>query len=493
MVRHTTARPFLLGVIGVGLLATLMIVLSLIRRGPVQEQVAGLSLGNVSNVVAQSPPMTYTVYLPLLARKFPVQPVFGVQMAGVTEGGGLTRIADAPSTWVGGIGIVWSQVEANEGDRNWSVLGSVEQEMLNAADRGLLPVVNVRYTPGWAQMYPSYTCGPIAIDKLGAFARFMHDLVARYSVAPYNVRYWEIWNEPDVDPSLVPADSPFGCWGNASDDYYGGGHYGNMLKEVYPAIKAADPQAQVLVGGLLLDCDPANTSICKAGKEKTALFLEGILHHNGQNDGGQYFDGVSFHGYDYYQGFMGSYYNPNWQSTWNTTGPVGIAKAHFLEGVLSAHGVTGKFLMNNEAAILCASCNSDATFEATKAYYVAQAYATAIAEGWRANIWYSALGWRNSGLLNPDLSPKPAYEAFRAARSELQDARLVREITEYAAVKGYAFDRGDRQVWVMWSLDGAEHVVTLPFTPYAVFDVVGGSLAVSSTMTVTLSPVYVER
>jgi hypothetical protein len=39
---------------------------------------------------------------------------------------------------------------------------------------------------------------------------------------------------------------------------FGGEYYGNMLKIVYPAIKSADPQAQVLVGGLLLDCDPVN-------------------------------------------------------------------------------------------------------------------------------------------------------------------------------------------------------------------------------------------
>lgn len=288
-------------------------------------------------------------------------------------------------------------------------------------------------------------------------------------------------------PDGFPPDSPYGCWGDASDDYYGGDHYGNMLKVVYPAIKAADPQAQVLVGGLLLDCDPA-VSGCKDGREKSARFLEGILHAGGSD----YFDGVSFHGYDYYSGTMGSYYNPNWQTAWNTTGPVGIAKAHFLEGVLSAHGVTGKFLMNTETAILCDSCGDNAAFETTKGYYVAQTYAAAIAEGWRANIWYSVLGWRNSGLLNPDLSPKPAYEAFRASRSELQDARVIREIVEYAGVKGYAFDRGDRQVWMMWSLDGAEHVVTFPFTPNAVFDVLGSSLSASSTLTASLSPVYVE-
>jgi hypothetical protein len=352
---------------------------------------------------------------------------------------------------------------------------------------GLVPIVNVRYTPGWAQMYQAYSCGPIAIDKLGAFASFMHDLVARYSVAPYNVKYWEIWNEPDVDHALVPPDCPWGCWGDVSDYYYGGGQYGNMLEKIYPAIKAADPQAQVMVGGLLLACDPASSG-CKDGAEQHARFLEGILHAGG----GASFDGVSFHGYDYYGGGLGRYSNGNWQTAWNTTGPVGIAKAHFLEGVLSAHGVTGKFLINTETAVLCPSCTSDADFEATKAYYLAQTFAAAIAEGWRANLWYSALGWRNSGLLNPDLSPRPAYEAYRASRSELQDARLLREITEYTGVKGYGFDRGDRQVWLMWSLDGADHAVTLPFAPYAALDVFGSPLVASSTITVTLAPVYVE-
>jgi hypothetical protein len=154
--------------------------------------------------------------------------------------------------------------------------------------------------------------------------------------------------------------------------------------------------------------------------------------------------------------------------------------------------VTGKFLMNTEAAIVCTSSNCDTTFEDTKAFYVAQAHAAAIADGWRANIWYIVLGWRNSGLLNADLSSKPAYEAFRAARSELQNAQPLREITEYAAVKGYVFDGGDRQVWMMWSLDGGDHVLTLPFTPHAVVSVLGNSLVVSSMLTVTMSPVYVE-
>jgi hypothetical protein len=436
-------------------------------------------------------PLPYILYLPLVMRKFPLQTLFGAELDQLTAGGGLDQMAAADILWTRRNAVLWSAVESTEGARNWSALTGLESELQNASSKGMRVILVVRSTPQWARKVggSGSTCGPVSQGKLAAFASFMGELVARYSVPPYNVRYWELWNEPDVDSSFFPGDNIYGCWGDAADDYYGGGHYANMLKEVYPAIKSADPAAQVLVGGLLLDCDPANTSICKDGREKPARFLEGILRVGGA----AYFDGVSFHGYDYYSGTLGSYLNPNWQSAWNTTGPVGIAKAHFLQGVLSAYGVTGKYLMNTETAILCSSCAGDATFEATKAYYLAQSYGSAMAEGWRADIWYSVLGWRNSGLLNSDLSPRPAYEAFHASRSELQDARLLREITEYKGVKGYVFDRGDRQVWLMWSLDGADHAVILPFAPYAALDVFGSSLAASSTMTVTLAPVYVER
>jgi hypothetical protein len=265
-----------------------------------------------------------------------------------------------------------------------------------------------------------------------------------------------------------------------------------MLKAVYPQIKAADPQAQVLVGGLLLDCDPRPGAGCAVvGHDpKPPIFLEGIL----RNNGGPYFDGVSFHAYDYYQGHSGPYSNANWQSAWNTTGPVLIAKAQFIQSLLSQYGVSGKFLMNTELAILCDFCSSnDSTFETTKAYYVAQAYAAAIAQGLRANLWFSLLGWNNSGLLNADLSPRLAYTAFQFSRNELRDATFVREITTYAGVKGYEYNRGDRRIWVLWSLDGISHPVKPSPAPLVACDTQGACITNPTLpISVTLDPLYLE-
>ena len=455
-------------------------------------------LGKSSSVTVSSAAATsssFTLYLPLVTRNYPIQTIFGAEMEQLTSGGGLDQMAAANISWVRRNGVVWSSVEPTEGARNWSALAGLESELRDASNKGIQVILIVRSTPEWARKIAGTGpyCGPIRADKMAAFGSFMRDLVARYSVPPYNVKYWEMWNEPDIDPSSFSGDSIFGCWGDQSDAYYGGGYYAEMLKAAYPQIKSANAQAQVLVGGLLLDCDPRGTpSVCAsltpAHNDKPPKFLEGIL----LGGGGPYFDGVSFHAYDVYWGALGQYKIPNWNTAWNTTGPTVIAKAGFVKSVLGTYGFPAKFLMNTETALLCGSCSGDATYETSKAYYVVQVYAAALAQGLRANVWYSVLGWENSGLLNPDLSPRPAYKAFQFGQSELRDATWVRDVTEYPGVKGYEFQRGDRRIWVVWSLDGSTHSVTLPGVPLAIYHFDGSPIPAVGSLTVESEPIYLE-
>jgi hypothetical protein len=412
-------------------------------------------------------------------------------MEQISPGDKLNQVSEAGTYWLRSFSAVsWAAVEPAEGRRNWNALTGLDEELRNITAKGMQTILSVRATPLWAQQVAGYSCGPIKPEMLGAFASFISDLVARYSVAPYNVKYWEIWNEEDIDHSLVDPASPWGCWGDAKDTYYGGGYYAEMLKAVYPQIKAADPQAKVLIGGLLMDCDPRPGGGCAivGHNPKPAMFLEGIL----LNNGGSYFDGVSFHAYDYYQGHLGQYSNANWQTAWNTTGPVGLAKAQFIMSLLSKYGISGKFLMSTESALICIKCSNDSTFETTKAYYVTQVYAAAIAQRLHANLWFSLLGWNNSSLLNSDLSPLPAYTAFQFSRNELRDAAFIQAITEYAGVKGYEYNRGDRSIWILWSLDGNTQSINLPGVPSAAWDALGNSVSRSTYMNVSLNPLYLE-
>jgi hypothetical protein len=439
-----------------------------------------------------------SVYLPNIYSIFPSKNIFGVEMNPITNGQGLEQMVDAGIKWVRRNGVRWSDVEPIQGGGyQWDALTNLDQDILSARNNGLEVIMVVRSLPTWATVPPlNYACGPISTEDIPAFGNFMNALVNRYGGAPYFVKYWEIWNEPDVDPGLVAnGDIGFGCMGNSAETaYYGGKEFVPLLQAASINAKAANSQAQILVGGLLLDCnpndppqnDPNNT--CLPSK-----FLEGILVAGGQN----FFDGISYHAYDYFSKGASNYPTGIYgNSGWNSGGsgntlygdlkPVLVKKAQYIRNLLATYGVTGKYLINTETALICGAptappgglnCESDPSsdFEKLKAAYVTQSYAAAKAEGLVANLWYSPRGWRNSGLLNSDLSARPAYDAYVLAKDTLQLATFSREINEFSANKifGYEFKIYQRNIWVVWAVDGKSHSITLPGTPIAVWDEVG--------------------
>jgi hypothetical protein len=444
-----------------------------------------------------------TYYLPGVVKNFPYITSFGADLGAITAKNGLYEMRQAGASWLRRAGLKWSAVEGSKSARSWEALAAMEKEMIAASSQGMKLILIVYSTPGWAQKTSPYSCGPVKEEELSAFANFMFDAVSRYSKPPYNVKYWELWNEPDVPPAVVKPDSIFGCWGVSSDPYYGGGYYADMLKAVYPVMKSADPEAQVLVGGLLLDCNPNLEGKCGQASNQPR-FLEGILRHNGQNDGGNYFDGVSFHAYDFYGGDTGAYGSAKWNSS-EATGPVVIAKADYINSLLNHpdFGAPGKFLMNTETALICGGsfdppgqspCDPEPTskFELTKAYYVPQVYAAGQALGLRASIWYYVFGWRNSDLLNDDLTKRPAYKAYAFAREKLLNASFQRKIEQFPSIMGYEFKHKNRVIWVIWSTDRQTHDITLDQPPDGVFGPLGGPVEVSNPLQVGVKPLYLE-
>lgn len=454
----------------------------------------------------------FSIHLPLVVgdqTQMPeyVETAFGIEVQPLGDQEGLHATAGGGTSYTRLNGVFWSQVEPEEGQRDWGALSGVEAGLLLAAERDLQSILVVRSTPTWAQKYPGVFCGPVKEEKFEAFGDFLYDLVSRYSQAPYFARYWELYNEPDVNHAFVSPLSAFGCWGEGSDAYYGGGYYARMLAAVYPRIKQADPQAQVLIGGLLMSCNPATGKCISDDEALASKFFAGILAENG----GDYFDGVAFHNYDIYQGHLGGYWSRKWDSAWDSTGPALVAKARFLKDALKDFGVSGKFLMNTETAVLCGpateppgspGCESDpaSDFELTKAYYVGQSYAAAIAEGLQANIWYSLTGWRNSGLLYPDYSPRPAFEAYEFSRERLGGAVFLGPLQSQdtggdSSLGGYKFERPDgRLVWITWARDRESHPIAPAVPPDAAWDVFGNPISPlnPAALSITREPRYFE-
>jgi hypothetical protein len=429
-------------------------------------------------------------YIPVLQNRWPLNTVFGVETGNLASQA--APIANAGPTWVRRNALLWKDIEPTQGARNWSAASAMEADMVAAANNNIRLILIVHGTPSWAQQIPNAFCGAIRADKINAFAAFVRDAVARYSKPPYNVKYWEIWNEPDLGQPGVPPTSPiiqpYGCWGNPNDPYYGGSYFASVLQAVTPQIKAVDPSSRVLVGGLLLDCNPSRPPAgdsCLRGK-----YLEGILRQGGA----PYFDGISFHAYDFFDieaNALGKYSSGNWFSTSSANGPVLIAKVQFIKNLLNQFGVTGKLLMNTEVGLLCYLCSvAPSQFEQSKAIYVAEAYSAAIAEGLAANVWYSYEGWFGTTLNDP------TYTAYKTASAKLGDAGYAGAVSASdvgsGGVKGYKFNRGGKAEWVIWSLDGSTKTVTLPGTPAAITDALGASVAAAASLQLTAKPLYIE-
>jgi hypothetical protein len=435
----------------------------------------------------QADPPT-TTYLPFVMRNYPRHPtIFGVEMLSLTARKIDTAKA-AKVSWVRYFTFSWASIEPARTatpSYNWSTVD--EQGLINAAANNLEVVATVKFTPSWAQKYPGVSCGPMAASYFDEFAQFMSNLVARYSVPPYNVRYWEIGNEVDVDPDLVSPDHIFGCWGDEDNYYYGGGYFGDMLSYVYPAMKAVDSTVTVLIGGLLLDCDPTNPPpglTCKSSR-----FLEGIL----RNGGGNYFDVVSFHTYPLYNQGQIIEIAPRW----GARGGVLMGKISFLREVMANYGVN-KPLMITEASLVCPTWSSECNpvsngFLEAQADYVTWLYLRGWAENIMGVVWYTLedSDWQSSGLFSSNV-PKPAYYAYQFSATELEDATMVGPLSQYPGLMGYEFRAPGKRIWVLWSPSRTNSVITLPGGILNVFDKYGvPSTPIPSQITVN-SPVYIE-
>ena len=425
----------------------------------------------------------YYRFVPLFAT--PNNSIFGSSVAQIDLATELTRLQASATRWMR-LELVWKSVEASMGTYDWSQANSLDQAIVAARQAGIQTVLLVNETPAWA-VKPGFSCGVIAEDRFVNFADFVKEVIRRYSAAPYYVKYFEIYNEPD-------AAGVLGCWGNPSDTfYYGGAYYGQMLQSVYPVVKSAYPNAQLLVGGLLLDCDPINPpdDPNNPGQKKNctpARFLDGILASGAGNS----FDGIAFHSYDYYSG-PGIYSNINWHSSRAQNGPANLAKSAYIRDALQRYGVgVDKPLLNTEYAIFCggdndASCLSvQDALEATKAYYIVQFMASAMADGYQTAIWYSTYSTRNNSLFQANLTPLPVYYAYKFTNQKLGNARYLRQISDLNFVI-YEFSTASGRIWITWTKDSTAHTLILPALPKAIYRIGTDGNPVVETPALTLN------
>ncbi len=124
----------------------------------------------------------------------------------------------------------WAWIEGTRGTWSWAELDGLVDA---CAARHLRPLLVLGTLPTWARPAGTpETHGPTTQSQRDGFAAFCNRVAARYRG---RVTHYEVWNEPNL-PQF---------WSSPNTS-----NYATLLKAAHPRIKAADPNARVLAGGV---------------------------------------------------------------------------------------------------------------------------------------------------------------------------------------------------------------------------------------------------
>jgi len=450
---------------------------------------------SVADVVEERQKLTVApspfVYLPLVRQNYRTNfPPFGAHMLGeINDAEARTLAIEAGIHWARGIWLNWATIEPKNRDLsrrprsgNWEKYDNLFAD-LNSAD--LMPIVTITGNPSWAA---STSCGPIDRAPLSELAEFIGALAERYDGDGINdapgapvVRYWEFYNEPDN------TDDEFGeylggCWGNY------GREYAEMLRSAYQALKKADPQAKVLIGGLAYD------SFTDEGGPFNRAFLDDVL----ANGGGNYFDFMNFH------------YHRHAAWRWDPYGPEARGKVAYLRDKLSSYGLSKPFVCTEDGEKHYDPAHPDWYSDERQSRYVVMSLIRGMAADLKIVVWFT-FGYfidnlnREWGLLDSDLNPRPAYYAYKTLTRELGGAHYERPLSA-SGIEGYVFSLAEGvEKSVLWATEETT-TMSFPGNQLRVVDKYGaesiikdgdvsdldGTANGSIEIEISLSPIYVE-
>jgi hypothetical protein len=294
-------------------------------------------------------------------------------------------VRDLGFNWVKSY-VNWETVEPQPGQYHWTDPDNIVAAF---AGYGVRILLRVHGTPAWAKPDGTFLSHPP--DDPADFARFMGTLAARYrgQVAAY-----EIWNEPNLHYE----------WGYLEPDPAA---YTALLQAAYQAVKAADPQALVISGGLATTGEGSPTAV------GDLAFLQGMYDAGARGS----FDALGSHPYAFG-------HDPDYQDAWGLS----LARALQQREVMAGNGDASTPVWITETGwVLHTSWNlveheAIAVDEAQQAEYLARAYQKVRGEWpwveamFLFNLDFSSVPWypaaepmRWYAILNPDRSPRPAY------------------------------------------------------------------------------------
>jgi hypothetical protein len=350
-------------------------------------------------------------------------------------------LMNSGASWVR-VAVEWAKVEPSNTTPDKYKWAHADAQTALAVQRCWPLVVTIGSNPAWASSLSEGYLDKVGVDEL---AQLMGAMVERYDGdgvqdAPGSpkIPYFELYNEPDVG-----ANSLDERWGDHPDKY------AEMLKAVYPAIKQANPAAQVVFGGIAFDFF---TDQDKLHPENNGPFVRSFFANVLKNGGGPYFDIMNYHFYPLF--------GLNWTEDPPMDGPGLVEKTEAVRAIMRTYNVDKPIIITE------AGWHNNATIphgdDTLQVRYVQKLYTQAKASGVPMLAWwpFADAGGSytyNSGLvthaINGNVTLKSAYFAYAVYAREVAGATFVAEIKAGADTKVYKLQDNakGRTIYVAWT------------------------------------------
>lgn len=309
--------------------------------------------------------------------------------------------------------VYWSWVEPANTTPPYFDWDRFDELLIPARHLNVNTIATITGNPSWASSYPN---GPIDKVSISEFVHFVLAAVERYDGDGYLdapcspvVNYWEFYNEPDRNTPADPQYAGRAGWGQNAPEY------AQMLAAVYPAMKSANPNVQIVYGGI------AHDWFERQGGEFVEDWVQQVLDAGG----GPYFDYMNLHAF------------ANFWPEHALQPPGLLEKVEKMRAILESYGFDKPFVIT-ETSFTSKPWESVAVANELQARNVVKLFAQALAAGVKGTSWFmfydstsGGVTYR-TGLITQDDPPerKPSFSAFQTMVNLFENAQYDRALTD---------------------------------------------------------------
>lgn len=333
---------------------------------------------------------------------------------------GSAEATEKAAQWAVPLGVKWMRqdfpwygIEPEKGKFQWGSLDAIVDVGLK---HGISTLGIVTYAPPWIGHDPSTD------EERELFANFVSQTVLHFKG---RIRYWEIWNEPNIGTFWKPRP-------NASD-------YAKALKAAYQAAKRADPDCKLL-GPCTLAID--------------APFIEKVLAEGAID----YFDILSVHPYRDLRDIDLNKDLPDVDL---------IDDLQEVRRLMAKYGSVKPIWITEMGRNTSLAPEGEGISEEAQANYSVKMYVVAFAGGVEKFFQYHLKEGgedpyyteQHYGVLRRDWSPKPSYFAVGTLIKKITGLKCMGNVfADDKEARGYLFSNADSSVLVLWAVGGTAEV-----------------------------------